>query len=314
MNTFATIQNENLPQVNQKPVFSQPSQSKMAEQKMEMIATDEIKPCKLVCNQDSTELVLQSISTDAESSSEVDCRWEKFEAEESEDIEEKIIEINAIAPVSKGLWRSIRKSSKTVYIEEVEEASKEEEVEVEAEAEESVDEEDLEEAIAEMNQLIKGQNTSKASKYQQIIRESAEFSQEDLSANGENYQTLKNEVIRILRQKIDMKNYKNTIKQCKKTAEAANEDWYLGDSRKPLKNALKKVRKMNWTFMKSLYMSIKLTLYYYINWPKTNNYANNHLSVSFNNSNSYISYTFSTDRSSYDKLYILRKYWLNILY
>ena len=75
---------------------------------------------------------------------------------------------------------------------------------------EEEDLEDIEAAIAEMNLLIKGQSISKVSRYQQIIRESEEFSKEDLQAcekpkedANDNYLSLKSEVLSIIRQKID---------------------------------------------------------------------------------------------------------------
>lgn len=75
---------------------------------------------------------------------------------------------------------------------------------------EEEDLEDIEAAIAEMKLLIKGQSISKVSRYQQIIRESEEFSKEDLQAceqpkedANDNYLSLKSEVLSIIRQKID---------------------------------------------------------------------------------------------------------------
>ena len=80
--------------------------------------------------------------------------------------------------------------------------------------EEENEEEELEIAVFEMKQLIKYQHISKASKYQHMIGESAELSEEDIKigSEDENYESLKNEVIHILQKKIDMKNYKNAIK------------------------------------------------------------------------------------------------------
>ena len=219
MTTFSLIQNQ-IPQVNQKPLFSQPIIKKMAEQEMEMTADADIKPCNIEFNLEKNVQFFQSPSIESRKT-ENRCRSDKFETLSTEEsdmsLEEQIIEIDAIDPVSKGLWRSVSKSSKTVYIQEVEEVEEVEEVSQEAseaQAEESSDEEveDLEQAIEEMKQMIKDQHCSKASRYQQIIRESAEFAQSDLEVDSANYESLKSEVVRILRQKIDMNNYKYTIK------------------------------------------------------------------------------------------------------
>ena len=219
MTTFSLIQNQ-IPQVNQKPLFSQPIIKKMAEQEMEMTADADIKACNTEFNLEKNVQFFQSPRIESRKT-ENRCRSEKFETLSTEEsdmsLEEQIIEIDAIAPVSKGLWRSVSKSSKTVYIQEVEEVEEVEEVSQEAseaQAEESSDEEveDLEQAIEEMKQMIKDQHCSKASRYQQIIRESAEFAQSDLEVDSANYESLKSEVVRILRQKIDMNNYKYTIK------------------------------------------------------------------------------------------------------
>ena len=219
MTTFTLTQNQ-IPQVNQKPLFSQPIIKKMSEQEMEMTADADIKPCNIEFNLEKNVQYFQSESIESRKTVNR-CRSEKFETLSTEEsdmsLEEQIIEIDAIAPVSKGLWRSVSKSSKTVYIQEVEEVEEVEEVSQEAseaQAEESSEEEveDLEQAVEEMKQMIKDQHCSKASRYQQIIRESAEFSQSDLEVENANYESLKGEVIRILRQKIDMNNYKYTIK------------------------------------------------------------------------------------------------------
>lgn len=82
----------------------------------------------------------------------------------------------------------------------------------------------LKQDILNMKELIRAQHISKASKYQQIIRESAEFRREDIeacdnddqrSSMEESYEHLKYQVIGILQKKIDKKNYKKTIKSCK---------------------------------------------------------------------------------------------------
>ena len=103
-----------------------------------------------------------------------------------------------------------------------------------------------------MKELIRAQHISKASKYQQIIRESVEFRKEDIeacddddlrSSLNQSYEHLKCQVIGILQKKIDKKNYKKTIRSCKQVIEEASEDWSIGSSYKPLRMTIKKIKK-----------------------------------------------------------------------
>ena len=78
-----------------------------------------------------------------------------------------------------------------------------------------------------MRKMLEGQKASKADKYVEIIRESAEirleegqdeeicFEEESID-EPENYYDLKNEVLQILKRKVDEKMYKKTSKKCHK--------------------------------------------------------------------------------------------------
>ena len=71
-------------------------------------------------------------------------------------------------------------------------------------------------SVDNMKKLIKAQWKSKCSRYMQIVRESEEFSQEDLDIDNIedlDYEHLKHEVMKILRQKKDKKTYRDIIKQ-----------------------------------------------------------------------------------------------------
>ena len=95
-----------------------------------------------------------------------------------------------------------------------------------------------------------------------VIRESMELSQYRASLevqsvpndNGEqsiqinedkSYEQLREEVLSILRKKMDNSNYKSQIKQCKKTAVKAHEEQIVGDSYRPLRRSLRKLKKQN---------------------------------------------------------------------
>ena len=228
----------------------------MAVKDMETVTDDQINSFEQACRQVSSKAATQEYSKVSSQALSIFCDSNKnlehskigcdniMPVENQQSIEDKVVEINAIAPVVRGLWKSVSHSSKTIYVQEVSQ-DHDSEIQVEESSEDEDEEEELDVAIVEMKQLIKFQRVSQASKYQQIIRESDEFSKEDLEDGSENYESLKCEVIHILQKKIDKKNYKNAIKQCRKTAINASEDWYVGDSRRPLKNALKKVRQSN---------------------------------------------------------------------
>ena len=59
----------------------------------------------------------------------------------------------------------------------------------------------------------------------------------------ENYLKVKHEVLSILRKKVDEKNYKKTIKVCKKSACKVTQKWMLGESLKSFKITVKKLNK-----------------------------------------------------------------------
>ena len=59
----------------------------------------------------------------------------------------------------------------------------------------------------------------------------------------ENYLKVKHEVLSILRKKLDEKNYKKTIKVCKKSAGKVTDKWKLGESLKSFKITAKKLKK-----------------------------------------------------------------------
>ena len=166
------------------------------------------------------------------------------------------IELPILPGIVKGIWKQV---SYTIYreVEEVSESSSQAEIKQEpAEAEDSSEEQDddIEEIIAEMHQLLKNQKMSKAKKYEDIIRESIEFTLDDEEEfEGSNskdqdkpddqlkYGEIKQQVLQILQRKMDRQEYKETIKSCKKTAKKATDTWCLGQSRKIIKAALKRI-------------------------------------------------------------------------
>lgn len=157
----------------------------------------------------------------------------------------------------RGIWRQVSRQSTTVYVQESEkkEAAVKEELE-EENGEEVEEQEDIAEAVAEMKKLIKAQTKSKASKYCKLIRESVEFAQEGLEEDeeqecdsmgqiiddSEDYDQVKDEVLKLLQRKIDEKNYINQLKECKKTAKKAGKDHMLGTGYKALKRAYKSIK------------------------------------------------------------------------
>lgn len=181
-----------------------------------------------------------------------------------EQVEEFALELPTIDAVAKGLWKSMSRKSKTVIVEEesaevestekcieseqIEESQPEEVEEAEESEEESEDEKTPEEYLEEMKNLINNQHHSKASRYCKIIRESLEFSKEELQGEQKDYESLKHEVLGILQRRIDQKTYKDQIKQCKKTAEVAESDMPLGTGLLALKKTYKRIirSKNNW--------------------------------------------------------------------
>ena len=96
---------------------------------------------------------------------------------------------------------------------------------------------------------------SRASKYQEIIRESAEWSREDLEeeeqeqksqGHGDDsesvckineYKMMKEHVLKILQRKLDKKYYDKIIKSSKRAAKKAKKSWSIGSCYKSLKVA-----------------------------------------------------------------------------
>ena len=108
-----------------------------------------------------------------------------------------------------------------------------------------------------MKDIIENQQKSKSSRYCKMIRESIEFSKEEIlieESQAENeadddqdeiiqgeYESLKNDVLKILQRKIDDKSYKNKIKECKKIAIHGETEQPIGTSFKSLMKTYKKV-------------------------------------------------------------------------
>lgn len=260
-----------------KPVFSEPNFYKMNVQESEMMSDDELDMEQSMSEKLNIKQLSQIANKLSQNASCLDTiRHTSVQQKLSldDESEDKIIELPVMESVTRGLWRSVSHSSRTVYVaDEVKEvvseeknASEEQQVEDLDESEEESDnesineesddeesDEELQRDIQEMKKIIKRQHISRASKYQQIIRESVEFSQEDLEAGNKQakdsaneYESLKHDVIRILKHKIDKKNYKNTIKSSRLNAIKAMEDWCVGDSQSSLRKALKKAKKLNW--------------------------------------------------------------------
>lgn len=57
------------------------------------------------------------------------------------------------------------------------------------------------------------------------------------------YDDVKNDLIRILQKKVDKENYKSTIKQCKHAANQAHTEQCVGDSFSSMLKGLKKVKR-----------------------------------------------------------------------
>ena len=202
MNTKYIVTNKTFTfeQLAKKPLFTQPSCYKMAEQELEMVSDDELSMDENVCEQNSFEEASQSIFKIFGQASAEQCQDKDQEQYSSVSsvldnqnlINDKTVELPAIASVSRGLWRAMSYSSKSVNVEDIildkiiesdsAKQTEEESVQKDEVLEESEEEEleDIDDAIAKMNSLIKDQNVSKASRFPKIIRESAEFSKDDI--------------------------------------------------------------------------------------------------------------------------------------
>ena len=83
--------------------------------------------------------------------------------------------------------------------------------------------ESAEQAVSIMNQLLQNQVRSVAPKYQDVIRESAEFGSDEIEDNEdseeeEDYQSLKEKVVKMLVRKIDAKMLEKVYKGCNNTS------------------------------------------------------------------------------------------------
>lgn len=116
-----------------------------------------------------------------------------------------------------------------------------------------------------MNKLLKDQPQTKAKKFCKIIRESVEFSKEqnlneeskeqnnDQAADDEDdhdireqdYNILKNDVLRILQRRIDSQTYDKKLIKCHQIATTGDSDLPLGISLTSLAKTYKKVIRDN---------------------------------------------------------------------
>ena len=107
-----------------------------------------------------------------------------------------------------------------------------------------------------MNELLKDQIKSKASKICQVIRESMEFSkellqnsdEEDINENDlddlsqDDYESSKyDDALRIIQRKLDMKQYKKQVKNCKKIVLKGEAKHPIGTAYKSLLKAHKNI-------------------------------------------------------------------------
>ena len=249
-------------QVYMKPIFTQPSVYKMAEHEMDIVSDYDMNMDEQVCQMSVFfEAPKQTYKID-QKLSVYECQdiCQNFVSVQStqesidmiDNTKDTIAELPAIIPVTRGIWRSITRSSKIVFIEEVESENLNERVSEKQIVEESEEDEieDIEAAIAKMNDLIDGQITSIDLKLPCVIRESAELrrnikEQVEPVSNHEGddeYEKLKAEVLSLIRQKIDKIHYRSSIKSSRYAAINAMEDWHIGDSRRSLKIALKKAQ------------------------------------------------------------------------
>ena len=155
----------------QKPVFTQPSMYKMDDFLDDMISCDEMLETDEFCDQAASQGHNQDGNKSSLVTNQVD-HCDKFA---------ESVELPILPGVVKGIWKRV---SYTIYRDvEVESnpsnnaRAEEEPAEVQESSEEQ--EEVIEEILAEMHQLLKTQKKSKAKKYQDIIRESIEFTLDD---------------------------------------------------------------------------------------------------------------------------------------
>ena len=118
-------------QINMKPIFTQPSIYKMAEQELEIISDDEMNMDEQVCKvKSSSNVASKEIRKTNDKESVYQCQdvCHNFvsvqSVQESADIINKtkdtIVELPAIIPIARGISRSVTRSNKKVYVEEIE--------------------------------------------------------------------------------------------------------------------------------------------------------------------------------------------------
>ena len=114
-------------------------------------------------------------------------------------------------------------------------------------------------AVEEMRRQMRAQGYSKLQKLQQVVRESEEFTPEELlrlgarnsddsaqskaDASNHIHQKLLREVLRLLQKELNEKIYKKMHRNSKKKARKAIDMWQLGESVVHLEKALKQIKK-----------------------------------------------------------------------
>ena len=95
-----------------------------------------------------------------------------------------------------------------------------------------------------MRRALAGSKVTRSARLLEMVRESQEFGEQDLGdededEDEEDYEETKSKVLGILRSKIDKRDYKQTMKICKKISKTAEMDWVVGSSYRGLQITLK---------------------------------------------------------------------------
>ena len=128
-----SIDSETIPKMSKNPLFTKPSAGKMTEQEIETETDDQINTFEQLCKQVSSKSATKdscnfrqmasidrcSLKMDAvisKNKSESTMTIVKHHTDSKQNMSEIIVEINAIAPVVRGLWKSVSLTSKTIFV------------------------------------------------------------------------------------------------------------------------------------------------------------------------------------------------------
>ena len=183
--------------------------------------------------------------------------------------EPKAVELTTIIPVTRLLWKTLRYQSTVTLVQEDPQIKSAEQnplqntQKVEPRNEKAIQEHpeqsknaivvcideisqeegdavSKEEALEEMRRALAGSKVTRSAKLLEMVRESQEFGEQDLGdEDEEDYEEIKSKVLEILRREIDKRDYRQTMKVCKKVSRTVEGDWVVGSSYRGLQITLK---------------------------------------------------------------------------